>query len=130
MPRIKLTKSAIDALSTPSSDVVYWVTNSGLIVDNVDLGDGTNQLTNSGRINAVVTAAAATTRRRTLARSSFSQWRRSRNSFKSVAMAYSTIFPMAKPINALIRAPAVSLGTLSAAARKMKPGTTIVSVIS
>src|SRR3954463_13209628 len=24
MPRIKLTKSAIDALSTPSSDVVYW----------------------------------------------------------------------------------------------------------
>src|SRR5260370_3200893 len=26
MPRIKLTKSAIDALSTPSSDVVYWDT--------------------------------------------------------------------------------------------------------
>jgi Arm DNA-binding domain len=24
MPRIKLTKSAIDALPTPSSDVVYW----------------------------------------------------------------------------------------------------------
>src|SRR3977135_2806883 len=24
MPRIKLTKSTIDALSTPSSDVVYW----------------------------------------------------------------------------------------------------------
>src|SRR6202165_4025553 len=24
MPRIKLTKSAIDALRTPSSDVVYW----------------------------------------------------------------------------------------------------------
>ena len=24
MPRIKLTKSAIDALATPSSDVVYW----------------------------------------------------------------------------------------------------------
>jgi hypothetical protein len=24
MPRIKLAKSAIDALPTPSSDVVYW----------------------------------------------------------------------------------------------------------
>jgi hypothetical protein len=24
MPRIKLTKSAIDALPTPSSDIVYW----------------------------------------------------------------------------------------------------------
>jgi hypothetical protein len=24
MPRIKLTKSAIDALPTPASDVVYW----------------------------------------------------------------------------------------------------------
>ena len=26
MPRIKLTKSAIDALSTPASDVVHWDT--------------------------------------------------------------------------------------------------------
>src|SRR3954451_13197850 len=26
MPRMKLTKSAIDALSTPSSDIVYWDT--------------------------------------------------------------------------------------------------------
>jgi len=24
MPRIKLTKSAIDALPTPNSDVIYW----------------------------------------------------------------------------------------------------------
>src|SRR6266850_5278050 len=28
MPRIKLTKSTIDALPTPSSDVVYWDANS------------------------------------------------------------------------------------------------------
>lgn len=26
MPRIRLTKSAIDALPTPSSDLVYWDT--------------------------------------------------------------------------------------------------------